>query len=429
MNCYNRSSDLRFGRHKGILAFYAHNAKLSRALEAAWMLDKFTVKDFKSLADIELQLGQINVFVGANGSGKSNLLEAIGILGAAASGRVNDETLKHRGVRPGLPALYKSSFKNNPPAMHIRLEAEGLTSKYGVTLLNPIKRPTPEWEYRHEQLTRGNDKIVGRSPRSMQQLNMSAGLAALKVVELVPNDPAAKLMDLLRNYAIYSPDTPTLRGLEPDPQAREPVGLAGGRLPEGVLGLTKSRQPVAVEDYAMEIGSLVDWLQRFGVTYTSRLPISESVPQPVRGLRFVDKYMGKGRDVLSGYDASEGVLYLFFCTVLALHPKSPRLFAIDNFDQALNPRTARDFTVMFCRWLLEKGDRQALLTTHNPLVLDGLPLSDPRVRLFAVDRSKRGHTVIEQIEINALVLKSAQKGIPLSQQWVMGHFGGVPSSV
>ena len=78
------------------------------------------VKDFKSLVEVTVDLGVVNVFIGANGSGKSNLLEAVGVLGAAASGRVNDESLKYRGVRPGRPALYKSSFKNKEAAPHIQ---------------------------------------------------------------------------------------------------------------------------------------------------------------------------------------------------------------------------------------------------------------------------------------------------------------------
>lgn len=389
------------------------------------MLDRFTVKSFKSLVDVTVDFGVVNVFIGANGSGKSNFLEAIGVLGAAAAGRVNDESIKYRGVRPGLPALYKSSFKNADLPIHIRFEADGYGASYSVSLLNPIAKPTPEWSYKHEKLTRGPDLIVGRGPRSIERLKDSAGFAALKAVELSADDPASHLLELLQNYAIYAPDTPTLRGLEPDPQSREPVGLAGGRLPEGVQDLRRGPN----REQLNEILPLANWISGLAVLYTYQLPIAESVPQPQRGLRFVDRYMSEKRNYLSGYDASEGVLYLLFCSVLALHSKSPKLFSIDNFDQALNPRAARDFTKIFCNWLLETGDRQALLTTHNPLVLDGLPLQDDRIRLFAVDRSKRGYTIINRVEVTETILKSANDGIPLSQQWVMGHFGGVPTGV
>ena len=74
------------------------------------MLEHLSVRTFKSLDDVEVDLGRVNVFIGANGSGKSNLLEAVRILSAAADGKVDDQALLARGVRPGLPALYKSAF-------------------------------------------------------------------------------------------------------------------------------------------------------------------------------------------------------------------------------------------------------------------------------------------------------------------------------
>ncbi|OHE22366.1 MAG: hypothetical protein A3J94_03335 [Syntrophus sp. RIFOXYC2_FULL_54_9] len=74
------------------------------------MITKISIESFKSLEKVEIELGNLNVFVGANGSGKSNLLEAIGVLSAAADGKVTDQTLLQRGVRPGVPKLYKSAF-------------------------------------------------------------------------------------------------------------------------------------------------------------------------------------------------------------------------------------------------------------------------------------------------------------------------------
>jgi AAA15 family ATPase/GTPase len=50
------------------------------------MIRKIEISAFKSIAAQEIELGQLNVFVGANGSGKSNILEAIGVLSAAAFG-------------------------------------------------------------------------------------------------------------------------------------------------------------------------------------------------------------------------------------------------------------------------------------------------------------------------------------------------------
>ena len=76
------------------------------------MLTSIGIKGFKSIHNIpSLELGQVNVFIGANGSGKSNLLEAVGMLSAAADGRVDADHLLRRGVRHGVPGLYKTSLK------------------------------------------------------------------------------------------------------------------------------------------------------------------------------------------------------------------------------------------------------------------------------------------------------------------------------
>lgn len=43
-------------------------------------IDKLTIKGFKSLQDVELELGQLNVLIGPNGAGKSNLVSYFDML-------------------------------------------------------------------------------------------------------------------------------------------------------------------------------------------------------------------------------------------------------------------------------------------------------------------------------------------------------------
>jgi len=120
-------------------------------------------------------------------------------------------------------------------------------------------------------------------------------------------------------------------------------------------------------------------------------------------------------------------LYVIFCAALCLLPQAPRLLAIDNLDQALNPRLVTRLTARLSGWL-EKGgaDRQLLFTAHNPAVLDGLDLSDPEVRLFAVERNSNGLTRVRQLVLTAeLARLNAQ--YPLSRLWLMGHLGAVPN--
>ena len=176
-----------------------------------------------------------------------------------------------------------------------------------------------------------------------------------------------------------------------------------------------------------EVLGLVDWASSFGATSAARLPLSPAAAASETVIRFRDRFMRKDRNVLSGYDASEGALYALFLAIISGHDKSPRLCAVDNADHGLNPRLARSLVEHVCGWYLDASSpRQILLTTHNPLVLDGLPLQDDRVRLFTVSRTTSGRTSVRRVEIDDSLVKKAEQGWSLSRLWVMGHLGGVP---
>lgn len=385
------------------------------------MIKNIVIKGFKSIPELNLDLGRVNCFIGANGVGKSNILEAIGVLGAAANGVVDSESLQRRGVRPGLPRLYKSSFEGERIQPDIRLTAQGHENEeYRISILNPIENPEPAWTFKTECLLDGTQEILMRGVRSAKNLKPTAGLAALKLVELEPENLAARLMQDLQEFAIYSPNTPTLRAISPDLQNREPLGLSGGRLAEAFAELKKNvlNQDDELLDSVLE---LIDWVADIDSNHVvTGLARSQE-------LKITDRFMKKGRNTLSAYDASEGALYVLFSAILCLSPASPKIFAIDNLDQALNPHLARLLTQKLAGWLKSAGKpRQLLFTTHNPAVLDGLNLLDDDIRLFAVDRNSKGHTSVRRIELSG-ELREMNKDYPLSRLWMMKHLGAVPN--
>ena len=394
------------------------------------MLESLTVRTFKSLEDVTVHLGLVNVFIGANGSGKSNLLEALGVLSAAADGKVDDLALLARGVRPGLPALYKTAFpakrgKRIPP--HLYFGATGAKARYEVSLHNPLEEPVPAWRFKTERLQEDDSILVSRMPTQTAKTNPERGLAALKTVESAEGD-ALELLRLLQGYAIFSPATAVLRGVAPETQPRRPVGLSGGNLPRAILDLLKQRKwDKRSKRICRDALGLIDWAKSFGWSSADLMALSASAAASKTVLRFRDRYMRDGRNILSGYDASEGALYALFLAVVAGHEASPRLCAVDNADHGLNPRLARSLMECLCAWYLDAGSlRQILLTTHNPLVLDGLPLQDDRVRLFTVSRTSTGRTAVRHVDLDDSLMARAEQGWSLSRLWVMGHLGGVP---
>lgn len=392
------------------------------------MIRSLHILGFKSISDQTLELGRVNCLIGANGTGKSNILEALGVLGAAANGVVDDESLLRRGVRAGLPRLFKSSFATEKTPVHIALSAEGTCGElYRVSLLNPLESPEPAWSYKTELLRDGNEDLVSDGIRNKKNLNPKAGLAALRKVEIPRENPAAVLMERLQEYAIYCPNTPTLRGIAQDLQSRSPVGLNGGLLADGFSELRKLFKDATEETPYDQLLGLVDWVADIQTTSQGLNLLSPKVPRTKLMLKFTDRFMNASRNELTAYDASEGALYIIFCAILCLLPASPRLFAVDNLDQALNPRLVTNLVAHLSSWLKHNGpDRQIIFTAHNPAVLDGLDLSDPEVHLFAVERNSEGLTSIRRI-VSSPELLTKNKEYPLSRLWMMGTLGAVPN--
>ena len=400
------------------------------------MIERFSVRTFKSLEHVTVELGQVNVFIGANGSGKSNLLEALGILSAAADGKVDDQALLARGVRLGAPKRYKSAFPAQPgkriPA-HLSFEVCGSSqAEYKVCLWNNLKDPDPAWTFKTESWKEKGGRLVGRSPASKEKTdekldrNRQRGFAALKAVE-VAKGPALSLLEALQSYVIFSPATAVLRDVTPETQPKTPVGLSGGNILPAVHNLLIQRnKDTRVWKICQDVLELIDWAKEITLTSAAQNPFSPTKSSVKTIIEFRDRFMEESRNLLSAYEASEGALYALFLAVIAGHKDSPRLCAVDNADHSLNPRLARALMERLCQWyMVMEEPRQILLTTHNPLILDGLPLQDDRVRLFTVSRTDTGRTSIRRVVVEGL-LEKAERGWSLSRLWVMGHLGGVP---
>jgi hypothetical protein len=393
------------------------------------IVDTFSVQNFKSIESAELALGVVNVFIGANGSGKNNLLEAFGVLAAAAFGRVDDESLIRRGCRPG--GYYKPLFKETSPDALTLLEAKARDDSYQITLSSPEPGRFSGWEFERELWTSAKTAIVNRTPENASKGDPQAGIAALRLAETPPDSEATRFLKALAAYSIYSPDTPILRGWTTDPQTREPVGLSGGRLGQALKELMGNH---GGEKLQREMGNTVEWLAGFGLL-SMAVEGESSYTKP--DLAFIDRFFRVGKIpgselprhyFLSSNDVNEGVLYQIFVGVLCLHPGAPSLFAIDNGDHGLNPLLAKKLVQAMCDWLLNsERPRQLLMTTHNPLVLDALPLQDDRVRLFTVDRDNHGATNVQRFEITDKHREMAAKGWTLSRMWVNKLIGGIPN--
>ncbi|WP_395734769.1 AAA family ATPase [Prosthecobacter sp.] len=388
------------------------------------MIETLTIESFKSIQSITLELGQVNVFIGANGSGKSNLLEALAVLSAAASGRVDQSTLVWRGCRAS--NYFMPMFEGCDDEASTRLFAESDRVFYDVTLQPPPSFRLSPWGFKVEQLKHKDQFLLNRPESNGNITDPEIGLAALRLAEIQPGHSASLFLKALASYSIYSANSSILHGWVKDYQEREPVGLGGGRLANAIHELCHDKEKW--KEYNIELRSCMDWFGDSVLTKRGSDSHSEMLD-----FGFTDRYFKKDDEtprspVLRANDVNEGILYLTFLAVLALHPLAPKVFAVENIDHGLNPLLAKRLISTLTEQILAaQPKRQVFLTTHNPLVLDGLPLADDRVRLFTVDRDNRGHTVVQRIDLERALKARPNDEWTLSRMWVNGLIGGVPN--
>jgi predicted ATPase len=422
------------------------------------MISRLEIKGFKSLVDVSIELGAVNVFIGANGSGKSNLLEAVGFLSAIISGGLEEESIRYRGVRLGIPSSFRTSFKDKIQRPLSIATADDQV-RYSVEFAPNENHPS-DWSLDNEILKYNEVEVISgkldkfeilgkerflykkfydyklRSKSLMKYLDMALNfmvddrergleqpyLSRLKDSDL-SSDRLSKFFDQISKYGIYTPGTPELRGSGYDIH-RDPLGLGGWRLDQAINDMLRI-EPDKLGPFDLDdVYELIDWADSLHTESNAKTNAS-IMGEPVR-LRIGDRFMGTTHKSVSLIEASEGALYVLFMLALVGHEQSPKLFAVDNFDQALHPRLARALTQLVSEQIVDDGSRQMLATTHNPLVLDGLDLLDDRIRLFTVDRDSSGASQVSRVQVTPELMAQAENGFSLSRLWNMGRLGGVP---
>src|SRR5277367_3432840 len=94
-------------------------------------LEKLTITNFKSIRDQTLALGPLNVFIGGNGSGKSNLIQVFRFLREI----VSQNLAAYTGTKGGADSLLYFGRKRSPLMSFFLEFGEGhVSNSYRVVL-------------------------------------------------------------------------------------------------------------------------------------------------------------------------------------------------------------------------------------------------------------------------------------------------------
>ena len=358
------------------------------------MFKRLAIKNFKSIIDLTIELGRVNVFIGANGMGKSNVLEAIAMIAANSQDEIDLNKLVQAGVRIARPDLMRSSFYGKKTADNIEICLSGYGNEYTYTI----------------------------SPKDKEYV-MTPWTVDVKRTEVNhETSNRDKFSATLSRYEIYTPMLDALRGLS-QTSSRYPIGLHG----EDFDVLLNMMSKDSKEKIAREASECISWMDSVAYDENDLLrQVGLKLGRSKSHLFFKDKFMQKKTTMFSAENANEGALVILFYLTLLLSDKTSSFFAIDNIDTGLNPRLCRHLMKLIAE-MTGKADKQILITTHNPAFLDGMNLQDDNQRLFVVSRSDEGYTKIKRLKTKPLPDGDKMR-MKLSEMWMNGLLGGVPNN-
>ncbi len=213
----------------------------------------------------------------------------------------------------------------------------------------------------------------------------------------------------LSNFITFAPENSQLRNQEIS-STIEPLGIKG----EGLLKLV-----FFISQFDEDFKLVKDNLRLLG--WFSDLTVREE--SSGYGLEIKDLYCEDAGCALDQNAVNEGFMFLLFYFALFAAPIGSTFFAIDNIDTSLNPKLCQKLIKQLVD-IAKLKNKQVILTTHNPAILDGLNLDDEEQKLYAVSRSRGGQTKVSRIE-KPKDIKGAPQ-LRLSEMFLRGLIGGLP---
>ena len=394
------------------------------------MIGSIAIRNYKSVQDVELDLGRITVLIGANGCGKSNILEVIALCSAAAGNKLDHEFLVSRGIRvPDDPRFMRSAFEAQHVTDDILISVAGRqdekiddndvakkTKPFRCVLQNKNTSPYSAWSSVADKGTHRSDeeiKSLQKRVEAMGGVKVTIEMVREIYREMDRNKQRQLIPQGLQDFLIYSPENSSLRTFETEGQI-QPLGIKGEGLFK-LLTVLSAEQNTKQLATIREKLALLDWFEDFEVA--SALSTGE------KKINIRDKYLDDTLSYFTQKSANEGFLFLLFYFTLFISRETPSFFAIDDIDASLNPKLCSRLLKELAE-LAKAHDKQAIVTTHNPAILDGLDLNDDEQRLFVVSRNKLGHTRVKRVTKQEPLPN--QEPVRLSEAFLRGYLGGLP---
>ena len=367
-------------------------------------LESFSFRGLSSLKDVDLHLSPgVTLLIGANGAGKSNLVNSIELLSRIMTGGLQDEVLR----RGGANSLLYVAPRGEPSPTSAVLEVWGTPDDQGTK--NGYQAAiTPGVDDRallREKLYVHDTEKYSEPYDQVLPLGLESAVATQ-----APNTKlgrfAAHVRPLLQGIRVYHFDDVSDNS---PPKLLAEVGdnvslrADAGNVAPYLMRLRES----SPDAYARIVRSLQNVAPFF----------DDFLLQPEAG-RVRLRWKQKGTDrVFMPSELSDGTLRFICLATLLLSPDRPHMIVLDEPELGLHPYAIAQLGALLRQTVAGPDGRQAVVATQSTQLLEEFPLES----VVLVDRHEGATTLSRP---NPETLETSLGTYSLGDMWNMNLLGG-----
>lgn len=391
-------------------------------MDSKIFIQKLQLENFLSYGDEaqEIELQPLNVLIGSNSSGKSNLIEALGILKATPIDLTSPirqgggiKNFLWKGTKEIPIAHIEAIVKNPGGSQNLRYRLSFTANNQRVELVDEVveneKSYTNDDVYFYYRYQQGNPVLNINDSRIKQRKLKREDLSPEQSVLSQRKDPDLypELSYLSNEFSRISLYRHWQMGRYSEPRNPQPADLPIRPLQENASNLG-----LFLNSIFKELGQrkIIDKLKKFyDIAEEIQLDIysgtvqifirEEGFNQPIPATRL-----------------SDGTLRYLFLVALLIDPTPPPLICIEEPEIGLHP----DILPTIAEMLIEASQRtQLIITTHSDTLVSAL--SDYPESILVCERNQQG-SQLRRLE--AEKLKNWLENYTLGELWRMGEIGG-----
>ncbi len=368
-------------------------------------ITELRVEGYRSIRDLTLGLKRVNVIVGPNGCGKSNLYNSMALIKAAAQGNLSRTIADEGGMES---VLWAGGRKNGPVRMMIGMDLGEY--RYRIELGLPqttfYAENSPSLfaldpHVKEEHLQVNGRAVLERGASNYKMIDGNGerqqGLMALHhseaVMAQIQDARQYPILDDLRRQILKWRFYHTFRTDAGSPLRRPQTGVRTYALADDGLDLAAAIQTIRENgDDAGLDSAIADAFPGARLVIVSDIPGTFLVAM---------EFPGVGRPLMA-HELSDGTLRYLCLLAALLSPSPPPLLALNEPETSLHD----DLLPPLARLIAKASEHsQIWLTTHSEILVDGLEdlLSVKPIRLEKRD--------------GATVREGRPKGLAYSVEW------------